>query len=136
VEQRPAAVAALDGAKVIGDLGLDLAEARRVDLSQEVLQEDIFGRDGGIGLQLEQPMAVRALLRLQSRRHLLDEGVDGIDIWKGSGGEGDSVPVSGCDTAVHLILCRQGLMLWMCDPCRLPSSAGLPRSFARESAEL
>src|SRR3546814_7075485 len=40
VEQRPAAMAALDGAQVVGDLRLDRAKARRVDLSQEVLRSE------------------------------------------------------------------------------------------------
>src|SRR3546814_10923505 len=81
-------MAALDGAQVVGDLRLDRAKARRVDLSQEVLQEDVFRRDGGVGLQLEQPVAIRALLGLQRRAHLADERVEGIDVRPGHGGRG------------------------------------------------
>src|SRR3546814_3025448 len=73
MEQRPAAVAALDGAQVVGDLGLDRAERRRVDLAQEMLQEDVFRRDGGVGFQLEQPVAVGALLGFQGRAHLAED---------------------------------------------------------------
>src|SRR3546814_6728226 len=96
MEQRPAAVAALDGAQVVGDLGLDRAERRRVDLAQEMLQEDVFRRDGGVGFQLEQPVAVGALLGFQGRAHLADQRVDGVEVGKRSGNRGGRrVPVSG-----------------------------------------
>ncbi len=59
VEQRPAAMLALDRAKVMGERLL----LALVDLVEIVLQQDVLGGDGGVRLQLEHPMPVRALLR-------------------------------------------------------------------------
>ena len=57
-KQRPAAVGALDAAQIDGDLGFE----RGIDrLAEIVPQQHVFGRNGGVGLELEQPMAVRAL---------------------------------------------------------------------------
>ena len=56
VEQRPAAVLALDAAQVDADLALQLQVVR---LAEIVAQQHVFGRDGGVGLQLEHPVAVR-----------------------------------------------------------------------------
>ena len=74
VEQRPAAMlAALDAAQIDTDLALQL----EVRLFAKVMdQQHIFGRDGGVGFQLEHPVAVLALL-LEQRcgrigDHLLD----------------------------------------------------------------
>jgi hypothetical protein len=61
VEERPAAILALDLAQVAGEPLLHLW----VDLAQEMLQQDVLGRDGGVGLQLESPVAVRLLHRHQ-----------------------------------------------------------------------
>ena len=61
VEQRPAAMLALDGAQILRQRRLDAV----VDLAEIMLQQDVFGRDGRIGLELEGPMAVGALLRQQ-----------------------------------------------------------------------
>ncbi len=64
-EQRPAAVRALDAAQIDGDLGFE----RGIDrLAQIVPQQHVFGRDGGVGLELEHPMAVGALAREQRLR--------------------------------------------------------------------
>jgi hypothetical protein len=57
VKQRPAAVRALDGAQVGADLLLQL----RLDTVEEVLQQHVFGRNGGVGFQLEHPVPVGML---------------------------------------------------------------------------
>ena len=65
VEQRPAAMRALDAAQIDGDLGFE----RGIDrLGEIVPQQHVFGRDGGVGLELEHPMAVRPLADRAARR--------------------------------------------------------------------
>ena len=60
---------ALDAAQIDGDLGFQ----RGVDRLAEIMpQQHVFGRNGGVGLELEHPMAVGALLREQRLRRLLD----------------------------------------------------------------
>ena len=54
---------ALDAAQIDRDLALELGVDR---LAAEVAHQHIFGRDGGVGLELEHPMAVR-LLALEQR---------------------------------------------------------------------
>ena len=62
-KQRPAAMRALDAAQIDGDLRFE----RGIDrLAEIVPQQHIFGRDGGIGLELEHPMPVGPLAREQS----------------------------------------------------------------------
>ena len=62
-KQRPAAVRALDAAQIDGDLRFE----RGIDrLAEIVPQQHVFGRNGGIGLELEHPMAVGPLAREQS----------------------------------------------------------------------
>ena len=61
VIERPAAVLGLCGAQVAAELRLQ----RRVDLVQEVHHHDVLGRDGAVGLELEQPVAVGVLPRDQ-----------------------------------------------------------------------
>ncbi len=63
VEQRPAAVLALDAAQIDGDLGFEGGIDR---LAAEMPQQHVFGWDGGIGLELEHPVAVIALQAEQS----------------------------------------------------------------------
>ena len=46
----------------------DLRFQRRIDAVEEMLQQHVFGRDGGVGLQLEHPVPVRVLLPRQRRR--------------------------------------------------------------------
>ena len=58
MEQRPAAVITLDAAQIDRDLALDLGVER---LAAEVAHQHVFGWDGGVGLELEHPMAVRLL---------------------------------------------------------------------------
>ena len=58
VEQRPTAVLALDATQIDRDLGFELARHR---LGEIVAQQDIFGRNGGVGFELEHPMPVRLL---------------------------------------------------------------------------
>ena len=58
MHQRPAAMGALDAAQIVGDLGFE----HRVDrLAEIVPQQNVFGRDGAVGLELEHPMAVGLL---------------------------------------------------------------------------
>ena len=72
-EQRPAAMRALDAAQIDGDLGFE----RGIDrLAEIVPQQHVFGRDGGVGLELEQPMAVGALARQQRVRRRFDVPVE------------------------------------------------------------
>ena len=80
--ERPAAVVGLAGAQVNPDLPLE----RRVDLVEEMLEQDVFGRDARIGLELEEPMPVgtlqlhQALARLRDHRaQILARHRDRID---------------------------------------------------------
>jgi hypothetical protein len=57
MEQRPAAVFALVAPDEGGKAGFDL----RIDFVQEMLEQDMLGRDRGIRFQRKYPMAVRAL---------------------------------------------------------------------------
>ncbi len=61
-EQRPAAVRALDAAQIDRDLRFQLRVHR---LAEIVPKQHVFGRDGGVGLELEDPMAVGTLAREQ-----------------------------------------------------------------------
>ena len=55
MEQRPAAMRALDAAQVDGDLGLQLG----IDgLGEIVAQQHIFGRDGRVRFEFEHEVAV------------------------------------------------------------------------------
>ena len=73
VEQRPAAMRALDAAQIGGDLGFE----RGVDRLGEIMpQQHVFGRNGGVGLELEHPMAVGALAREQRLRRRIDMPVE------------------------------------------------------------
>ncbi len=63
VEQRPAAVLALNAAQVHRDLAFDLGVDR---LAAEVAHQHVFGRNGRVGFQLEDPMPVR-LLAIEQR---------------------------------------------------------------------
>src|SRR5215467_611927 len=58
VEQRPAAMRALHAAQVDRDLALELGVDR---LGEKVTHQDVFGRDGAVGLELEDPMTIRLL---------------------------------------------------------------------------
>ena len=64
---------ALDAPEIIGDLGFELEVCR---LAEEMLQQDIFGRNRGIGLQLEDPMAVLALERQDGLRRPADRAFE------------------------------------------------------------
>ena len=71
---------------MIGLTGADVdAEPRlglRVDLVEEVIEKDVFGRDGRVGLELEQPVAVVMLQPAQAGGGILD---DLLDVGKGNG---------------------------------------------------
>ena len=75
-EQRPAAVLALDAAQIDRDLSFQLGIDR---LAEIMPQQHIFGRNGGVGLELEYPMPVRALLRQQRLRAFSDLLLERID---------------------------------------------------------
>ena len=64
MEQRPAAVRALDRPQIDADLRLQ----RRIDAVEEMLQQHVFRRDRRIRLQLEQPVPVRMLPPRQRAR--------------------------------------------------------------------
>ncbi len=49
---------ALHAAQIVADLPLELGVDR---LGEMMAQQDIFGGNGAVGLELEHPMAVRAL---------------------------------------------------------------------------
>ena len=68
VVERPTAVLALMSAQVGGEFTLE----RRVDLVHIVHHQDVLGRDGTIGLQLETPITVRVLQAEQRACGMLD----------------------------------------------------------------
>ena len=68
MEQRPAAMRALDRTQIARQRLLQPV----IDLVEIVLQQNIFGRDGGIRLELEHPMPVRTLPLEQRRRGAVD----------------------------------------------------------------
>jgi hypothetical protein len=59
----------LPGAQVDRDLVLELL----VDLTEEMLEEDILGRDRRIGFELEHPVAIGLLHRLEAGAGLGDD---------------------------------------------------------------
>ena len=64
---------ALDRPQVADDLGLEHGIVR---LAQEMAQQDIFGGNGGVGFELERPMAVRLLQARQGVRRAGHAGLD------------------------------------------------------------
>ena len=62
VKQRPAAMRALDAAQIHRDFRFQGCVHRFAEI---VPQQHIFGRDGGVGLELEDPMTVGTLEREQ-----------------------------------------------------------------------
>ena len=75
VEQRPAAMVGLGGAQIGGQLALD----RVVDRVEEMLEQDVLGGDGDVGLELEAPVALGVLQRLQVGGRLGDDAVDLVE---------------------------------------------------------
>ena len=63
MEQRPAAVIFLNVAQIYGHAFMQ----RLIDRAKKMIEQDIFGRNGGIGLQLEDK---RTVGRLQSQQSL------------------------------------------------------------------
>ena len=64
---------ALDAAQIIADAGFE----RRIDgLAEIVPQQNIFGGNGGVGFELEQPMAVGALAGEQRVARRVDMPVE------------------------------------------------------------
>jgi len=57
MEQRPAALFVLDATQVVGNAPL----AHLIDIAEKVLEHDVLGRNGRIGFELENPVAVWAL---------------------------------------------------------------------------
>ncbi len=72
VIQRPAAIGALRAPQIGGDSLLDDV----VDLAQEVIEQDIFRRNRGVGFQLEDPVPVFGLPPNQPLRRFGDHAVD------------------------------------------------------------
>ena len=72
VKERPAAVVALPRPDVGAEPRLGLG----IDFVEEVVEEDVLGRNGRVGLQLEHPVAVVALEAAQACRRVLDDMVD------------------------------------------------------------
>ena len=48
----------------------------RIGFTEEVLQQDVFGGNGGIGFQLEYPVSVLALSMEQSRHGFFDAALE------------------------------------------------------------
>ena len=53
----------------------DLVLQRRVDPVEVVFQQHVLGRDGGVGFQLEHPVAIRVLPGAQSLRRAADHAI-------------------------------------------------------------
>ncbi len=79
MEQRPAAIRALDAAQIDADPAFQL----RVDPVEVVLQQDVLGRDRRIRLQLEQPVAVGGLPRAERGLGGVDGGLEGVGLGAG-----------------------------------------------------
>ncbi len=71
-EQRPPAIRALGGAQISCDALFEL----RVDRAEIVLQEDVLGRDRGVGFQVEHPVAVLLLQRQEQFDRSRDGGIE------------------------------------------------------------
>jgi hypothetical protein len=69
VNERPAAVIALDAAKIDGDQALEFEVGL---LAAKVSQQHIFGRDRGVGFKFETPVAVLVLTGEQRLRRARD----------------------------------------------------------------
>ena len=78
VEKGPAAVIGLAAADVGAEPRLGLG----INLVEEVVEEDVLRRDGRVGLELEQPVAVVALKVAQAGGGVLD---DLLDVGGGNG---------------------------------------------------
>src|SRR5208337_1680823 len=76
VDERPAAVLALDAAKIRGDAAL---EPDIPLLAAEMAQKHIFRRDRRVGFELERPMAVFALPRMQRLRGSPDAALHSVE---------------------------------------------------------
>ena len=72
VKQLPTAVFTLSRAQITGNALFEIA----VDGVEIVLQQDVFGRDRRVGLELEQPVAVTMLARDQPAGRPLYRGVE------------------------------------------------------------
>jgi hypothetical protein len=71
-KQWPAAMTALSVADIPGELAFGVV----VDLPEIVVEHDVFGGDGRIGLELEHPMPVVCLARGQPGRGFIDDRID------------------------------------------------------------
>ena len=72
MKKRPAAVIPLPGADVGAETRLGLG----VDLVEEMVEQDVFGGDRRVGLQLEQPVAVVMLEAPERGGCLVDHRLD------------------------------------------------------------
>ena len=75
VDERPAAVIALDPAQIDSDQALKLEVGR---LAAEVPEQDIFGGNGRVGLEFEAPVAVLSLLGQQRLRGAGNVKLEGL----------------------------------------------------------
>jgi hypothetical protein len=73
-EQRPSAARALDAAQIVGEPRLHVA----VDVVEEMLEQDVLGGNGGVGLEREHEMPVRRLPAKQRSPRLIDYEVGRI----------------------------------------------------------
>src|SRR4029077_10406268 len=73
MEQRPATMLGLDAAKVDADLALQFCIVR---LAEILPQQDVLGRDRGVGLELEDPVPVAPLLMHQRLHGALNVDLD------------------------------------------------------------
>jgi hypothetical protein len=72
MEQRPAAMHALDPAQVASQPGFQRGVGL---LAEEVHHQDVFGRNGGVGFELVDPVAVGLLLFQHRAERALDRPV-------------------------------------------------------------
>ena len=72
VKQRPAAMVALDRAQIVGKLALH----HIVDVAEIMVEQNVFGRDGGIRLQLVGPVPIGRLAVAERAGDILDGRVE------------------------------------------------------------
>src|SRR3546814_8927044 len=72
VEQGPAAMAALNAAQIDSELALNLD----IDLVEEMLEQDVLGRNDSVRFQFEHPMPVRLLARFEIAPRFLDHIIE------------------------------------------------------------
>jgi hypothetical protein len=79
VVERPSSVLVLPGAEVAADLSFSFLVAWIIHFAEEVVQHHIIARDGGVGLELEYPVAVVALPCQQLTASVLNDVIELLD---------------------------------------------------------